>query len=31
MTRFGVLRENTAIGLALFDQDVSHEANPASP
>jgi hypothetical protein len=27
----GVLRENTAIGLALFDQDVSHEANPASP
>src|SRR5271163_4352461 len=27
----GVLRENTSIGLALFDQDVSREANPASP
>ncbi|MFZ2106748.1 MAG: hypothetical protein WAV18_15480 [Roseiarcus sp.] len=27
----GVLRENTSIGLTLFDQNVSHEANPASP
>ena len=26
-----VLQENTSIGLVLFDQDVSHQANPACP